>query len=106
MRAGRLRAKMTVQAATESKDARGSVSQSWGTVGYAWADIAPQSGTEQTSAAQREGSLTSVVRMRYYSGLTPKHRLLYGSRTFDILSVADPDGRRRDMDVTVIERNL
>lgn len=47
-----------------------------------------QNAQAQTRVANRR------VTMRYFAGLTPGHQLLFGSRTFEILSVEDFEERQ------------
>lgn len=44
-------------------------------------------GQERFEAQQIQADATHEIKGRYYSGLTPKHRLKFGARTFNIVSV-------------------
>ena len=44
-------------------------------------------GREQSESQQMKATATHEVKGRYYPGLTPQHRLIFGSRTFNIVSV-------------------
>jgi head-tail adaptor len=47
---------------------------------------------EHAKAVSQETSV--LVTMRYYAGLTAKHRLKHGSRALDIEAVTNPDGMK------------
>lgn len=52
-----------------------------------WAEIIPLSGRELWNAQQVQPDITHKVTIRYLTGVTPKMRVAYGSRYFNILSV-------------------
>lgn len=49
-----------------------------------WAEIIPGSSREFIAAKSINAELTHEIRIRYLSGVTPKMRILYGTRVFDI----------------------
>ena len=51
------------------------------------ASIRQLNGREQAESQQMKATATHEVKMRYYAGLTPQHRLKWGDRTFNIVSV-------------------
>lgn len=51
------------------------------------ASIRQLNGREQAESQQMKATATHEVKMRYYAGLTPQHRLRWGIRTFHIVSV-------------------
>ena len=93
MRAGRLRHRIAIQAATESKGATGQTLRTWSTVTTVWAGIEPVKGEERLAAQGVAAKLTHRVILRYgaYASLTSAHRFLFGSRIFEI--VAPPVNR-------------
>jgi SPP1 family predicted phage head-tail adaptor len=103
---GSLRHLVTIQQAASSTSVRGGVSQTWSTHQRVWGSVEALSGSEGLAAMQRWGSVTTRIRIRYLSSVTPAHRVIYGSRTFDILAAVDPDGRRVEMHLMCVERNL
>ena len=103
MRIGQLRHKVAIQAATETRSASGDVIKTWATASTVWAAIWPLSGKEFYAARQIHADATTKIRMRPYSGLTTKHRLLFGSRTFDILHIANMDERGAQLDLICTE---
>lgn len=51
------------------------------------ASIRQLNGREQAESQQMKATATHAVKLRYYAGLTPQHRLKWGDRTFNIVSV-------------------
>jgi len=78
MRAGKLRHRVQIQERVETKDAHGGITESWSTVVTRYASIEPLSGRELFEAQKASSEATVRIKMRYYSGLTTKHRLVFG----------------------------
>jgi len=89
MRAGQLRHRITIQSVGSSYDDYGDLSNSWSTLATVWASISPISGKEERIADQMQGVETHSIKIRYRSGVTAQNRILFGSRTFEIMSVKD-----------------
>ncbi len=106
MRAGELRHRVTIQQATESKSVRGGIGTTFATLAVVDAAIESLGGNEALAARQQWAEVTSRIQIRYRSDVTAKHRVVYGTRIFDILAATDPDGRRRELDLLCAERNL
>jgi SPP1 family predicted phage head-tail adaptor len=53
--------------------------------------IAPLSGEEFMLAQQLKAGTSHKITMRYYPDLTTHHRLLFGTRTFEIVSIRNVD---------------
>ncbi|HUU35193.1 MAG TPA: phage head closure protein [Vicinamibacterales bacterium] len=102
MRAGRLRQRVEIQQRIETRDEMGGVSEAWETVAMRWASIEPLQGRELMEAQQIASRVTMQVRMRYYEGLSPKHRLIWRAgdggvrKTLGIEAVISRDERDRD----------
>ena len=104
MRAGRLRHKVSIQSATEARDAHGGVTRSWSESASVWASIEPLSGRELSEARQIAAETTHRIRLRYLSSLAPDQRIVHDSRTFEIVSIANVEERNREMVVLAKER--
>lgn len=85
MKLGRFTKRVEIQEATET-NTDGDVSLSWSTVRRSWAEPVSQSSREFYAAKTVNADITHMWRMHYYGDLTPKHRLLFDGRTFNILS--------------------
>jgi SPP1 family predicted phage head-tail adaptor len=85
VRAGQLRNRIEIQAVTQTQDANtGAVTDTWTTVATRWGSITPLEGSEAQVAAAQEGKQRHLVGMRFYAGLTTKHRLKFGSMILNV----------------------
>lgn len=95
--AGDLDQRLQIQANTPTKDAMGGLVDSWATAATVWGQVLPKdgSGREYLRGQQVNADVTHVIRMRYYSGLTVRHRILNegSTRTFNIVQVVNADER-------------
>ena len=96
MRGGRLRHQVSVEQKSDTYLSTGEPTQSWTTfIASARAEIRQTGGTETRRGDQTEASTACRVAMRYAdaSEITAGMRVKTGTRTLDIVSAADPDGR-------------
>jgi len=95
MSPGQLDKRVSIQAIddTSPKSASGQPQKVWVTEATRWARIKTAQGRELYRGQQVGASLTHEVTMRYYEGLTTAHRLLYGSRVFDINFIENQNER-------------
>lgn len=96
-RAGDLNQRVTLQSATEAPDAVGQSVKTWTTVSKLWARITPVGGGESVSGKQVVADASHAVTIRHRDDVTPRMRLLWGSRVLEIAAVDDPDGLRTDL---------
>ena len=92
---GKLRHRLTIQSETKLADDGGGYTLGWADVVTVWGAIKPLSGGEQLRAMQLQDKVSHRIRIRHRSGVTPKQRLLFGSRAFQIRAVLNPDERNR-----------
>lgn len=99
MQAGRLRERVVIQKEVVSRDSFGAEVNPWQDVATVWASVRPGASGERfiSAADQMQATITHTVRIRQRAGVSPKMRLLWGSRVLNIQSVVDPDGRRREV---------
>lgn len=97
MQSGRLRERVTIQQQSITRDASGEELITWSDVATVWAQVLPGASSErfQAAAGQRVAEVSHTVRIRFRAGITPKMRLVWETRVLEILSIVDPDGRRR-----------
>lgn len=95
MRAGKLRHKIAIQQITVTQDANGDTTKTWATVKSPWADVMPVSGREYFNAKQHTSEISHTVTIRHDSSITPKMRVFYDSRYFDIEAVINEGERDR-----------
>lgn len=103
MDSGRLRHRVSIQKATETRDAAGGVIQSWATVAKRWASIQPATGKERIEADQVESRITHKITMRHYTNLSPEYRIEHNGRLFGVVSVANLDDRGIFNEVMALE---
>ena len=97
MQAGAMRHRVVVQSASESRAADGGVTLTWSDVSTRWAQIEPASGKEFFVNQQVAAEVTHKITLRNYDTLTTQHRLKFGTRYFNILSVLRPDEIKHTM---------
>lgn len=60
-----------------------------------WASINPGTGREYVQADSVMADVSNVLEMRYIAGVTPKHRVLFGARVFEIIFVENMNEANR-----------
>jgi len=102
--AGKMRGRITIQAATATQDAAGQPVVTWATF---QADVPCKvesvAGGEAIRGRQVVATATTLFTCRYIAGVTTKHRVTYAGRTFGILRAADPFGDRRELRIEAAE---
>ena len=107
MRAGTLRHRVSIQIQTGTPDGLGGETLAWSNVSglsSVPAAIWPLSSRESLDAMKLESVVSAKVRIRYTSGITSKHRIVFGTRIFNILG--DPinyEERNKYLDMLVSE---
>ena len=86
---------VTVQQFTTTTDSNtGEKLQSWSTYSTPWARIQEsESGSESVDSDRREAKQTVAFSMRYDSGITTKMRILWESKYYNIINIADLERR-------------
>ena len=93
---GQMRNKVVLQSMSPSTDSGGGQSVSWGIATTVWAKVENLSGTENSFGDQIEDRSNYRFTIRYYSALTPKYRISYNSKTFNIQHIASlMEGKER-----------
>lgn len=87
MRAGALNKRVSIQAPTEVPNDFGEPDVAWSTEITDFASIKSLTGREFFASQEIQAAATHEIIMRFVIGVTPKKRILYGSRIFDILYV-------------------
>jgi SPP1 family predicted phage head-tail adaptor len=94
---GKLRHLITVQQPTEGRGADGSIVPTWSTYAIIHGSVSPLIGNEYFSSQAVQAGVTHRVRIRPLSDITPKMRLYWDGRYFDINSIIDVEERGREM---------
>ena len=91
--AGSLRERVTVQQASESRNALGETVLSWATFAERWASVEGVSSRESLAYGQQQISVSHRVRLRYLAGLTQSMRIVWRGRTLEIVSLLEHGNR-------------
>lgn len=103
--AGKLRHQIEIQDNTQGSDSAGGLPDSWATVATVWAKIDRVSETEKLNAGMLQNVITHKITIRKYDGLTVSHRILFGSRIFEIVSIEDAMERGYRQIIQCLERS-
>ena len=106
MRAGQLRRTISIQERTDTADGAGGFTSAWANItgmSAVPAAIWPLSARESLDSLKLELQVTHKIRIRYRSGITAKNRILFGSRTFNIVSLINNDERNITLDMLATE---
>ena len=97
MRVGPLNRLITIEQRAQTRDALGGVVDGWIEFTKAWAAINPVSGSSRYVSAERHSEATHQITVRWVSGVTPKMRVKYGTRVFEIISALNIAERNKQM---------
>jgi SPP1 family predicted phage head-tail adaptor len=90
---GDLRHRITIQTFTESSNDYNEPVKTWATFATVWASVSPLIGREYFASQQITAEVTGKIRMRYLEGVTPKMRVLFSGKIYDIAAVIDIEER-------------
>lgn len=93
MKIGKLRHRIRIQEYVAGRDIFGAEEPAWMDVATVWASVTPVSGKEYFASAQTNAEVSTKITMRYRSGITPKMRIVFGTRIFEIISVLNFEER-------------
>jgi len=106
MRSGKLRRRITIESASEAQDTFGEADKTWSSYAVVWASVETLQGKEYFSAQAIHADLQYRFRLRYSAttaAITPKMRVSWNSRTFDIHSIRSIDERNREIHIMAME---
>ncbi len=104
MNIGKLRHRIEIQSLTTTDDDIGHPAKTYSTRDTVWALIRPLSGREKIAAEQVAAEITHKVTIRYYDSISPKCRIKFGGRYFDINFIGDYDERNEYMELMCTEK--
>ncbi|MFD0915868.1 phage head closure protein [Pseudahrensia aquimaris] len=90
---GQMNHRITLQAPLETPDGCGGVDVVWNDVAQVWAAFEPISVQRPEEAQQIEEYALHRVSVRFRTDVGTGWRVILGERSFEILSVIDPDER-------------
>ena len=83
-----------MQSQVDVADGAGGATSTWSLVATLWANVQPGNGREFWEQKKVTPTLSHLIELRYYAGVTPTMRFVYGERVFKILAAIDPDESR------------
>ena len=105
-RVGSLRIKITIQNTNLSTDSHGGFTTGRSTHVTAFAKITPKAGRQifnESTGEKVDNPHTFEFLIRYRSGITTTMRILFGSRTFDIVKINNENDYNNFITITAIE---
>ncbi len=88
---GALNHRFVLESLTETPNGLGEMNQSWQVVADVWGTLGPAKPTSNQLAQQRQEMLTHEIVLRFRPDIMSGWRLREGVRTFEIITVHDPD---------------
>lgn len=106
MRAGELDRRITIDQAVTANNALNEPIQTWISLATVWAKVTPVSDGERMRASEVSAQITTRFLIRWSSAMsevTPKDRVVYAGRTYDIFFVKEI-GRREGIEISAAAR--
>lgn len=94
--------RITIQHPTEAAD-RFVAGKTWADLATVWASIEPLTGDEKWAADQVEAMVSHRIRIAYRAGVTSAMRIVYGTRTFNIAAVLNPNEANVELEILATE---
>jgi|CXWL01.1.fsa_nt_gi head-tail adaptor len=107
MRTGKQRLEATIQSVASTQDTIGGEVKTPSTATATWyCELVHVNGGEVFRGRQVHGSANYAAIGQYVAGVTTKHRLVIGARTFEILACNNVDARDRELRLDLLERGV
>lgn len=104
MEIGKLRHRVTIEKYTETRSSAGQVLKTYTTSSTRWAQIRPLTTKEILQAQQIHAEITHELFLRYPLDVSTKDRVIYNSRTFEIIGVTIINEENRFIKLNCVER--
>jgi len=76
----------------------------WNLERTVWAEVKPIRGSEFLSAGQTQSEISHRIRCRFFSGMTPRKRIVLGTRAFDVVSAINVEEKDDYLEIMAKER--
>jgi SPP1 family predicted phage head-tail adaptor len=103
MKTTNLRNRITLQQKLITKDPEGIPMETWQDIVTIWAAVEPLRGREYFQAATVQSQNMIRFTTRYRKGITSEMRILYDSKSYDIQSIIDVNGRHQQLELMAKE---
>jgi SPP1 family predicted phage head-tail adaptor len=97
MRIESLKRRVSLQKEHAVRDSFGAEILQWVELRKVWAGIYPLEGREFFAAQTVNAEITIKIIIRYTEGVSPKMRIVFNNRIFEILSVINTGERKREL---------
>ena len=96
---GRLRHRIELHSPTASRDSYGAQTETYAKYATVWGRIEPLRGLELIHAQEVQLETTHKCTIRYNSSVDGKDRIIFGTRTFEITSIINPEERNKYLEM-------
>lgn len=103
MNPGELKHRISIITKTQTADGIGGFTTTDSTFAVVSAAIWPVNAKETIASQQLQERITHRVRIRYLAGVTSTMKITFGSRTFNILSIINPNEAGEMLDLLCME---
>jgi SPP1 family predicted phage head-tail adaptor len=104
MKSGELRHRVVLERATTSRLPSGGTRDTWSPYATVWAAVEPIQGREFFAAQQLNAEATHRIRIRYRVGVSPKDRVTFEGRIFEIKAPPiNVDEKSRELHLMCVE---
>tara|TARA_Y100000114_G_scaffold44835_1_gene40538 strand:+ start:28598 stop:28927 length:330 start_codon:yes stop_codon:yes gene_type:complete len=100
---GSMREQITIQTIGSTRDTGGGISSNYSDSQTVQASVKPVNGKEVFAQGKLQDRVTHEIMIRYNVSVTPKNRIKFGSRIFNIRSVLNVNERSRYMKILAEE---
>ena len=97
MRAGQLRHSLIFQKETRSRNSFNEEEVTWADHCTVWGQVLPNAGRKYYEGLQANSEVTGEIHIRYRTDILPTMQIKHGDRTFEILSIVNPQERDREL---------
>jgi len=102
MRSGRLRHRVVIQQPDTGRDGAGGNLQTVSPVLTTRAHVAQATGREYWASEHTATDYDIVVSIRYRTGISENMQLVYDGNTYNIKSIIDPNGYKRELKILCV----
>lgn len=92
-----MRHRLTFQKKTEARNSFNEMVESYADFVTVWGQVLPNAGRKFYESLQLTSEISGEIRIRYRSDILPTMRIIYGTRTLEIVSLVNPQERDREL---------
>lgn len=92
---GKMRYRVKVEMATNTRDAGGGLAQAFGSVATIYANIKPKSANSTYRQGMLQEKVTHEITIRYMQNIDTNSKITFGTRSFAVNGIVNVDERDR-----------